>query len=61
MTNEQFQINWICEQIRKACGDKCAEEILHIGCSLESSVEEYYANCDDDTSLGDIVQSYFGQ
>jgi hypothetical protein len=56
--NEQFQINWICDQIRAKCGDRCAEEVLHMSCPLEESVTEYYANCDDDMSLGDVVQSY---
>jgi hypothetical protein len=52
------KIKWICDQIRNAYGDRCTEDALHLGCSLEASVEEYFLNCEDDLSLGDIVQSY---
>jgi hypothetical protein len=51
---DQFNIDWICDQIR----EKCGEEILHLSYLLESSVTEYYYNCDADMSLGDVVENY---
>jgi hypothetical protein len=60
LTHDQT-INWICDQIRDACSNNqglCAEEILTLTCSLESSVEEYYLNCDAELTLDQIVENY---